>query len=351
MKFEKLIFIVLTAMSILWFKPCDAQNKPTLSEVEQIKQELYQQVIENERRYNYEPQWQNDFEMLQLEANGYMAQNLKLDTESKLLEQEELKLKAAIKEESSKNQELRKKLGAQLEVLDEQKWKGKVKDEERRLQESIASKSKELKEYERDIKSLEQSIGVTRMKLKLMGIEDHSDQLLALQHERDIIEAQIVGQTEQEKELAAKIAEFKSGHKTLDPTVAALRTEIEALRQEISDLELKQESMVSKSGPTPTEQVRILTEQKDNIVAENDRLKGRIEKYKSEQKMGIDNKKTKDLIEAISAVDAANNELNEEISHLKENIIILKVRIKKLEYQADSLKAMKSKTNDSATQN
>ena len=61
--------------------------------------------------------------------------------------------------------------------------------------------------------------------------------------------------------------------------------------------------------------------------------------------MGIENKRVKDLVEAISAVDAANNDLNEEIKNLNENIIILKMRVKKLEYKDESMRAIRGKNN------
>ena len=57
--------------------------------------------------------------------------------------------------------------------------------------------------------------------------------------------------------------------------------------------------------------------------------------------MGIENQRIKDLVEATSAVDTANSELTEAISYLRENVAILKTRVKKLEYQSEALKAIK----------
>jgi hypothetical protein len=229
-------------------------------------------------------------------------------------------------------------------MLDEKRWKAKIASTEQQAKEAIAGKNKELEDYERNIKSLEQKIAVARLKLKLVGVEDYSDKLLAMQEERDILEAKIVAQREKEKILAAKVQEIKDGNKTLDPAVAGLRSEIDLLRKEIDGLQRLESGVVGKSGLTPQEQIRVLTDQKSNLLTENSNLQAKINKYTDSQKMGIENKRIKDLIEAMSAVDAANSELNEEINYLKENVAILKVRVKKLEYQAEALNAIKGKS-------
>lgn len=72
------------------------------------------------------------------------------------------------------------------------------------------------------------------------------------------------------------------------------------------------------------------------MAIDNAQLKAKIDKYKKDQKMGIENHRIKNLVEAISAVDAANSGLTDEIGYLRENIAILKNRVKRLNRQAES---------------
>ena len=344
MKSTKIILILIFSISILYFKLCWAEEKVSSNaEIERVKAELFQEAAEDQEKEEYQPVWQKDFEALQRQAHDAMAQNMRLNIEHKLLEKETIKLRQEIKDRQKKNQDLRKKVDDLKELSNEKAWKAKVLAQERRSQEDLDIKNKELQEHERKIKFLEQKIVVARLKLKLMGVEDHSDKLLSLQEERDILEAKIASQTEKEKSLMEKITQVKNENKPLDPAVAGLRSEIDALRKEISGLERLHNGMIGKSGLTPQEQIKILTEQKANIETENSNLKAKVDKYRNSQKMGIENQQIKDLVEATSAVDTANGELTEEINYLRENVAILKVRVKKLEYQAEALKAIKGK--------
>lgn len=344
MKSNNIVLVLILLIAVSYFKPCVAQEKgPAVSEIEQVKAELMQKVVENQKKQEYRPKWQEDFKTMQMQANDSMAKNIKLDVEYKLLKKEELKLQSEVKERHDKNQDLSRKASEQQEMLDENKWNAKTASQARQFQESIAGKNKELEDYERKIQFLEQKIAVARLKLKLMGVEDYSDKLLAMQEERDLLEARIVSQTDKEKNLAVKIQEIKGGNKTLDPAVAGVRADIDSLRKEIDGLQRQERGMVGKSGPTPQEQIKILTDQKSDLLTENSNLKAKINKYTNSQKMGIENKRIKDLIEAMSAVDTANSGLDDEISYLKENIAILKVRVKKLEYQSEALDAIKGK--------
>ena len=346
MQSRKLILILFITISILPFRLSSAQGQgASVSEIEQVKAELLQRVVENQKKQEYKPKWQEDFEVMQVQANDSVARNIRLNIEYKLLEKEALRLQDEVKERHDKNRDLRKKTDQQQEMLDEKRWKAKIASTQQQAQEAIAGKNKELEDYERNIKSLEQKIAVARLKLKLMGVVDYSDKLLAMQEERDVLEATIVAQTEKEKILASKVQKIKDGNKTLDPVVAGLRAEIGLLRKDIDGLERQGSGMVGKSGPTPQEQIRILTEQKSNLLTENSNLQDKINKYTDSKKMGIENKQIKDLIEAMAAVDEANSELNEEINYLKENVTILKVRVKKLEYQAEALDAIKGKSH------
>jgi chromosome segregation ATPase len=340
------IFILTIVVAILYIKPCAAQEQgPPVSEIEQVKAELLRKVVENQKKQVYKPKWQEDFEAMQLQVNDAMAQDIKLNIEHKILEKEALRLKSEVQDKYERYQKLKKNTDEQREMLDEKKWKAKIASQEQEFQEAIAERNKKLEGYERRIKSLEQKITVARLKLKLKGINDDSDKLLAMQQERDVLEAEIIGQSDKEKILAEKIQKINDENKTLDPAVAGIRSEIDVLRSEIEEKQRKQDAMIGTSGPTPQEQIRILEYQKANLITENDSLKAKIDQYRDSQKMGIENKQIKDLIEAMSAVDTANNELNEEINYLKENIVILKVRVKKLEYQAEALKALKGKVN------
>lgn len=351
MNLNRIVLILLTGIFFVNFKLSSAQvqNETTLSDVEQVKAELYQQASENRKRQEYNPQWQKDFEDLQLKVNEEMARNMRLNIEQKLLAKEEVRLKKELTERQALNLDLKTKLQEQEYLQDEQKWKADQASQEREYQALILEKNQALKVSQREIRSLEDKITVTQLKLKLMGVEDYSERLLAIQKERDWLEAQIISQQEKEKDLSAKIKEVKDSGKKMDPAVAQLKTQIDALREDLRQLEKKQNAMIGKSGPTPQENIEILTKQKEDLVEENNRIKAKIDKYKTSEKMGIENKRIKDLVEAISAVDSANNELSQEAKYLSENIIILKMRIKKLEYRQESMESIRGKNNDTGS--
>lgn len=319
------------------------QTNSVASEIEEIKAELMQEASKRRELEEYQPIWQGDLEALQQQVNDLMAQNARLSIEQRELENELPKLEAEVNEKEKINKELAAKVGVLKELSDDKAWDAKVFAQDRQAQERLSIKNNELMRYDDKIKYLEQKISVARSKLKMMGVNDVSDQLLALQEERDILEAKILSQSQHEKELMQKILQIKSEKTQLDPDVAALRNEIEELSREIAGLEDKQRSMTGKSGFTVKEQVEILSKQKEDMASENERLLAKIHEYQKSEKLGIDNARVKELVEQISAVDAANIQLNEEIGYLRENIAILRTRVKKMEYQADKLKAMKGK--------
>ena len=348
MNLIRLVFILLTGIfsidSSLSF--AQEQMNSSVSEVEQVKLELFQQANENSKRQEYHPQWQQDFESLQLKLNEEVARNMRLSIEQKLLMREEVRIKKELSEKQALNDDLKSKVQAQEYLQDEKRWKENLAAQERSFQQILLEKNKALKDSQREIKSLEDKISVAQLKLKLMGVEDYSDRLMAIQQQRDFLEAQIISQEEKEKDLVSKIKEIKDSGMKMDPAVVEIKTEIDALQEELKQLEKKQNALIGKTGPTPQEQIEILTKQKADIITENNGIKAKIEKYKKSQKMGIENKEIKDLIDSISAVDSANNELNDEVKYLSENIIILKMRIKKLEYRQESINAIKGKKND-----
>lgn len=344
MKSKKLVLILVISIFIFKSGTSWAQKDSSqLSEVEQVKAELLQDAAQITAAEAYQPKWQEDFRALQLQANDLMARNLKLNIEQKTLQNEIMKLEIELQEKQEKNQEVRGKIEEQKSLMDEKAWKAKTAAWERQYQDEMDAKNSELKEYQSKLTYLEQIIEVARLKLKLMGIEDNSDKLLAVQEQRDVLEAQIISQAEREKKLTLDIGRVKDERKPIDPAVAVLRDEIDILRKEIVNLENKNKSIMGQSGPTPEEQIKILTKQQADMIIDNSQFKAKIDKYKSDKKMGIDNSRIKQLVEAISAVDTANNNLNEEISYLRENIAILKNRVKKLNYQAESMNAIKQK--------
>lgn len=336
MKSRKIVLILVLSMLTLSIKNSLAQDNAKLSEVEQVKSELFEETAQISSVPNYRPQWQEDMITVQLQANNLMAQNIRLSLEQKTLQKEILNLEANLQDKQKKNRELRIKIGGHQALLDEKAWKTKTSVDDRRQQEDLSLKNSELKDYESKIKYLEQKIEVARLKLKLMGVEDNSDKLLAVQEERDILEAHIIGQREKEEALRDNIRKFRDERKPIDPAVAVLRDEIDALRKEIVALETKNKMIASQTGPTPEEQIRILTKQQEGMAIDNAQLKAKIDKYKKDQKMGIENHRIKNLVEAISAVDAANSGLTDEIGYLRENIAILKNRVKRLNRQAES---------------
>lgn len=342
MKSKKLVFILNiillnTFVGISWAQ----QTNSIASEIEEVKAELLQEASKRREREEYHPIWQGNLEALQQQVNDLMAQNARLSIQQRELESELPKLETEVNEKEKINQDLSIKVNGLKELSDEKVWDAKVSAQDREALKRLSIKNNELMEYDAKIKYLEQKISVARSKLRLMGVNDVSDQLLALQEERDLLEAKLLSQSQHEKELMQKILQIKSEKTQLDPNVAALRNEIEELSREIAGLEDKQRSIAGKSGFTVKEQIEILTKQKEDLSSENDRLLAKIHEYQKSEKLGIDNKRVKELVEQISAVDAANIQLNEEIGYLRENIAILRTRVKRMEYQADKLKAMK----------
>ncbi len=317
------------------------ETNSTVSEIDVIKAELLQEASRKRDSEQYKPIWQGDLDALQKQLNEQMAQNARLSIEQRELESEIARLEVEVKDKEKINEELAAKVGSLKELADEKAWSMKVSAHEHEAQKQMSLKNNELQTYDTKIKYLENKIAVARLKLRLMGVTDNSDELLALQEERDLLEAKIVSQTEREKELMAKILQIKDEKKELDPGVAALRNEIEELSRQIAELEDKQNSMTDRSGFTVKEQVEILTKQKEDMAAENERLLAKIHNYQKSEKLGIGNQRIKELVESISAVDAANIQLNNEIGYLRENIAILRTRVKKMEFHAEKLKAMK----------
>lgn len=317
------------------------ETNSTILEIDAVKAELLQEGSKRRSSEGYQPKWQGDLDVLHKQLNEHMAQNARLSIEHRELENEIARLEVEVRDKEKVNEELAAKVGGLKELADEKAWSVKVSDQEHEAQKQMSLKNHELQSYDTKIKYLENKIAVARLKLRLMGVEDNSDELLVLQEERDLLEAKILIQTEREKELMSKILQIKDEKKELDPGVAALRNEIEELSRQIAELEDKQRSMTDKSGFTVREQVEILTKQKEDMAAENERLVAKIHNYQKSEKLGIGNQRIKELVESISAVDAANIQINEEIGYLRENIAILRTRVKKVEFHAEKLKAMK----------
>ncbi len=233
------IVLLNTFVGISWGQ----ETNSVASEIAEIKAELMQEASKRRDREEYQPLWQGDLEALQKQVNDLMAQNARLSIQQRELESELPKLEAEVNEKEKINQELSAKVGGLKELSDEKVWDAKVSAQDREARERLGIKNNELMGYDAKIKYLEQKISVARSKLKLMGINDVSDQLLALQEERDILEAKILSQSQNEKELMQKILQIKSEKTQLDPNVAALRNEIEELSREIAGLEDIQRSM------------------------------------------------------------------------------------------------------------
>ena len=165
MKSSKIIVVVVFLISILCLKPCWAEEAVSpVSEVEQVKAELLQEASEERRKEEYQPKWQKDFEVMQRQANDAMAQNIKLNLEHKRLEEETIRLGQEVKERQEKNQDLKSKVGELKDLSNDKVWKTKVLAQERRSQDELDTKNKELQEHEGKIKFLEQKIAVARFK-------------------------------------------------------------------------------------------------------------------------------------------------------------------------------------------
>lgn len=319
------------------------QTKGIPPEAEEVKVELMQEASRLRDRDLYEPAWQENFEILHKQVNDQMAQNARLNIQQKEMEKEIARLQTEVEEKEKIGRELSVQV-AELKVLaDDKAWETKTSERERFFQQQMAVKNNELQTLQQKISFLDDKTAVVRSKLRMMGVKDNADELLAIQQERDLLEAKLLSQSQREKELMQKILQTKSERKGLDPAVATLRSEMEELSRQIAELEDKQKSVVGPSGFTLKEQVEILIKQKEDMAAENERLLGKIQSYQKNQKLGIENQRIKELVESISAVDAANIRLNEEIGLLRENIAILRTRVKKMEYQAEKLRAMKGK--------
>jgi hypothetical protein len=112
MHLPKLILILFITIFIVPFKLSWAQERgASVSEIEQVKAELLQQVVENQKKQEYRPKWQEDFEAMQVQANDSMAQNTRLNIEYKLLEKEAIRIRISEKEPVSSRKCLMRKDG------------------------------------------------------------------------------------------------------------------------------------------------------------------------------------------------------------------------------------------------
>ncbi|MBL8012928.1 MAG: hypothetical protein JNN05_03690 [Candidatus Omnitrophica bacterium] len=343
MKIEKIALIPICIIFGMYAGNLFAQEVPVVdsTQVQEVKEELFKEVSIEGRREPYKPQWQKDFDAMRLKSNEEMARSLKLSIEQKKLELAIEKLTSEYVASQSRKQDLQIKISAQQELLDEKKWKASVGRKEGAFKNAQVQRDNELAQCRKDIQLLQDKIDVTRLKLKMMGIEDLSDARLALQQERNILEAKIIGNEEKLRDLSAKILAIKSRGMKLDPRVEQVKKEIESSRTDLRQMEEQQKELKGTSGVSLEDTIEILRRQKIDVQKSTDEVKGKVLKYRKSQKMGIENNRIKKLIESISAVDAANSALNDEISNLTENITILKVRIKRLEYKNEAMKALK----------
>lgn len=350
MKIQKIVFILFSIVFWSYAENLSAQEQYAAdsSKAEAVKAELFKEVNIDTSYESYKPQWQKGFDAMRMKSNEEMARSLKLSIEQKDLERQIEKLSREYETSQNNNQELQTKIEGQEGITDDKKWKAKTAETERILKDEQAAKNKELAQSRKDMKLLQDKIDVIRLKLKMMGVEDLSDARFALQQERNFLEAKIITNDEKLKDLSEKIDAIKSRGLNLDPKVAQAKAEIESLRKDLGQLEDQQKALTGASGLSLADTIEVLRRQKIDVQKSSDEVKAKVLKYRSSQKMGIENNQIKKLVEAISAVDSANMALNDEISDLTENITILKVRIKRMEYKTETVKALKDKPQEKA---
>ncbi len=343
MKFYKIVFIYIIAQ--LFCTPfAFSSEKPSAAatsdaEIQKVKKELdarYEAWAE-ERRENYAPGWDDKIQDVQIRANGLLIENERLAREQQSLLIEYKRIEADIKAQKDANEELREKIDAKQTLLEDKRWKEKANFQLKEWQKALDEKTKELESYNRQLSSLDKKTELGRLKLISLGVDIKPiEEKLEAANEIERLREQIAETDDREKVLRYKLERLAKSDTPLDPKVAAIKSEIDALNEKIAKARKP-----GDQAPQTEDELTALTRQQEELKQENARLKTALDKIEHDQTMGIANQRIKDIVDEMSEVDRQNNELKEEMEALKENITILKSHVKKLEYQAEAINAMK----------
>jgi chromosome segregation ATPase len=343
MKFYKIVFIYIIAQ--LFCSPfAFSSEKPaavTVSdeEVQKVKKELdaRYEAWSEERRENYAPGWDDKIQDVQIRANGLLIENERLAREQQALLAEYKRLEADLQAQKSANEALREKIDAKRTLLEDKRWKEKANAQLKEWQKTLDEKAKELESYNRQLSSLDKKTELGRLKLISLGVDVKPiEEKLEAANEIERLREQIAEADDRERVLRYKLEQMIKSDKPLDPKVAALKDEIDTLNAKIGKAE-RSDAQASQ----PEDELTVLLRKKEELQKENARLQAALEKIEHDQTMGIANQRIKDIVDEMSEVDRQNNELKEEMEALKENIIILRSHVKRLEYQTEAVNAMK----------
>jgi chromosome segregation ATPase len=342
MKFHKIVFIyIIVQLFCCPFVWCaDTPSEPVdPQEVQKVKDQwnAEYEAWADERRANYSPRWEGQFDDITLRANMLVEENGRLAREQEALVQEWQKVKAELDEQKNANQVLETEISRKKYLMDNKRWKQEADAELKALQQQADQRNKELEGYDRQLSSLDKKIQLGKLKLGSLGVDYTAiDQRLKALEDVEGMRARLNEADDRQKVLTSQLERLKASG-PIDPAVVALKEEVDALKLKIAEAQ----KGGAKEKITPQSELAALTGQKEMLQKEIERLKAAVDKIEHAQDMGIANQRVKALVEEMSAIDLQNNDLKEEMDVLKENIAILKQQVKKLEYQADSINAMK----------
>jgi chromosome segregation ATPase len=341
MKFHKIVFIYII-LQFFSVRSVFSQAAPAAAsnpdEVKKVRAEMDAQYEKwaDEQREQYLPKWDEHVTDMNLLAERLVAENDRLAREQQSLLEEWKVVEADLQKQKNANADLRAEISRKKDLMDDKRWKEKAAGQVKALQQELDDKNKELQELDRQAGSLGKKIQLGQLKLASLGVDvSPIDARLKGEEEITQLRSKLSETGDRERVLKYKLEQFKD--QDLDPKVAALRDEIDGLNKKIAEAQ----TAGRKPQADPQAELHALEQKKADLEQETGRLKQELDKIEKAQAMGIANQRIKALVDDMSAVDVQNNQLREEIAMLKENIAILKGHVKKLEYQADAINAMK----------
>ena len=348
MKFHKIIFIyiIVQLLGVPYVRAQAETAAPSASsdEVAKVKADLEAQyeTWADERRKNYVPKWDDHLGDLGIKANALVVENERLSHDEQSLKDEWKALSEEIEKQRSINQGFQAQIDGKKNLMEDKNWKqnagGQLKQWERKLDNG----NKELEDYNRQISSLDKKIKLGKLKLASLGV-DYGPIGEQLKAEEDAINlrSELDQAADREKVLKYKRDQYKAAETAIDPKVAALKNEIDVLNIQIRDARDGGKKPAVKEDPR--QQIEALKSKKEELLKDIENLKVSLEKIEHAQDMGIANQRVKALVDEMSTIEMENSQIQDEMGILKENITILKNHVKKLEYQAESINALKGK--------
>jgi chromosome segregation ATPase len=338
MKIHKIVFILiiggLLTSRFVSTENSQAAEAPVTDELGKVKAQLDADYWAHHTK-DQPPQWDQKLEVLSAKANALVAEYDRMVAQEQSMLNEEKQLKADIENQKSANASLKEQISRQKILTNEKRLKAQAQLELKAIQDVCDVRTKDLESLDRQINSLDQKIKLGRLKLASLGLDVNKE--LQAQEAIAQLETQISQAEEQELLLKNRLDQLHNAQKPLDPSVKALTDEIDGLKTKIADIDSGKDPR-----PDPRLEMETLTRQKKDLQSDIDRLKGALGKIEHQQTLGIAHQRIKSLVDEISVIDIDNGKTKEQIAILKENIAILKLHIRKLGYEADFIKAMKS---------